>query len=65
MKKVLKNIIYNFPIPLKRYIILESNPDLSDNTYALYKELLRNKVNDKYKIFWFYRSVFWGISVFF
>ena len=53
MKKVLKNIIYNFPIPLKRYIILESNPDLSDNTYALYKELLRNKVNDKYKIFWF------------
>lgn len=53
MKKVLKNIIYNFPIPLKRYIILESNPDLSDNTYTLYKELLKNKVNDKYKIFWF------------
>lgn len=53
MNKFLKNIIYNFPIPLKRYIILESNPDLSDNTYALYKELLKNKVNDKYKIFWF------------
>lgn len=53
MNKFLKNIIYNFPIPLKRYIILESNPDLSDNTYALYKEFLKNKVNEKYKIFWF------------
>lgn len=53
MKEKLKNVIYNFPIHLKNYIILESNPDLSDNTYALYKELLKNKVNEKYKIFWF------------
>lgn len=56
MNKFLKNIIYNSPIPLKRYIILESNPDLSDNTYALYKELLKNKVNEKYKIFWFVQN---------
>lgn len=53
MKNFLKNIIYNFPIHLKNYIILESNPDLSDNTYALYETLLKNKVNEKYKIFWF------------
>ncbi len=53
MKKMLKNLIYNLPIHLKDYIILESNPDLSDNTYALYKILLKNKVNEKYKIFWF------------
>ena len=42
MKKMLKNLIYNLPIHLKDYIILESNPDLSDNTYALYKILLKN-----------------------
>lgn len=53
MNRVFKKFIYNFPIHLKNYIILESNPDLSDNTYALYKELLKNKVNEKYKIFWF------------
>ncbi len=53
MKKTLKKIIYNFPIHLKKYIILESNPDLSDNTYSLYLNLLKNKVNESYKIFWF------------
>jgi len=53
MNKKLKKIIYNFPIHLKKYIILESNPDLSDNTYALYKILLENKINEKYKIYWF------------
>lgn len=53
MNKNIKHIIYNFPIHLKKYIILESNPDLSDNTYALYNILLKNNVNEKYKIFWF------------
>lgn len=53
MKKKIKKLLYNFPIPLKNYIILESNPDLSDNTYSLFKILLKNKVNDKYKLFWF------------
>ena len=53
MNKKIKNIIYNFPIHLKKYIILESNPDLTDNTYSLFKTLLKNKVNEKYKLFWF------------
>ena len=53
MNKKLKKIIYKFPIHLNNYIILESNPDLADNTYALYQTLLENKVNEKYKIFWF------------
>lgn len=53
MKKQIKDIIYKFPISLKNYIILESNPDLSDNTYALYETLLKNKINEKYKLFWF------------
>ncbi len=53
MKEKIKKIIYNLPIYLKNYIILESNPDLSDNTYSLYKMLLENNVNKKYKLFWF------------
>lgn len=53
MKKIIKKIIYNFPIPLSKSIILESNPDLSDNTYSLYKHLISNNINDKYKIYWF------------
>ena len=53
IKRIIRKIIYNSPIHLRRYIILESNPDLADNTYALYKTLLKNKVNEKYKIFWF------------
>lgn len=53
MKKFLKNVIYKFPLHLNNYIILESNPDLADNTYSLYKTLLENNVNEKYKIFWF------------
>ena len=53
MKKIIRKLIYNFPIHLKNYIILESNPDLTDNTYSLFKILLKNKVNEKYKLFWF------------
>ncbi len=53
MKKIIRKLIYNFPIHLKKYIILESNPDLTDNTYSLFKILLKNKVNEKYKLFWF------------
>lgn len=56
MKKFFKAILYNFPLHLEDYIVLESNPDLSDNTYALYNELLKNKVNERYKIFWFIDS---------
>lgn len=33
-------------------IVLESNPDLSDNTFALYQTLLKHKVNRKYHIVW-------------
>ena len=28
-------------LPLRKAFVLESHPDLSDNTYALYEELLR------------------------
>ncbi len=65
MNKKIKNIIYNFPIRLKKYIILESHPDLADNTYALYKILLENNINEKYKIFWFVdnKSLYKNINI--
>ena len=40
-------------LPLKNIIVLESSPDLADNTYAVYLELLKRKYNEKYKIYWF------------
>lgn len=33
-------------------ILLESSPDLSDNTYALYREMLRQGVNEQYRLVW-------------
>lgn len=39
-------------VPLKNYIIFESNPDLSDNAYAYYNYLLKLGYNKKYKFFW-------------
>ena len=54
-QKILKNIIYNLPIKflLRNYILFESNPDYMDNTYYVYKELLNQNYNNKYKFIWF------------
>lgn len=46
------NFITRF-LPLKNIIVLESKPDFTDNTFALYEELLRRNYNKKYKIYWF------------
>lgn len=39
-------------LPLRKAFVLESHPDLSDNTYALYEELLRRGYHKKYKLYW-------------
>lgn len=39
-------------LPLRRMIVFESHPDFSDNSYALYQELLRRGVNKRYRIYW-------------
>ena len=39
-------------LPMKNEILLESYPDFSDNTYALYQYFLKEGVNEKYKIHW-------------
>ena len=50
----IKNLIYNLNYKpfLRNYILLESNPDFSDNTKAVFDELIRLKVNEKYKLIW-------------
>lgn len=39
-------------LPMQRSIVFESHPDFSDNSYALYQELLRRKINERWKIYW-------------
>lgn len=39
-------------VPLKNDIIFESTPDFADNTFFLYKELIRQKYNKKYRFIW-------------
>lgn len=39
-------------LPLRNIIVFESHPDFSDNSYALYQELLRRGIHRCYKIYW-------------
>lgn len=50
MKKLLLYLMRLFP--LRKFIIFESHPDFSDNSFALYQELLRRNVNAEYRIYW-------------
>ena len=52
--KILKKIfIVIFRVlPLRRAVIFESHPDLSDNSYALYQELLRRGIQKRYHLYW-------------
>ena len=40
-------------LPLKKQIVFESSPDLSDNTRAVFDEMIRRNLNKKYKMVWF------------
>lgn len=65
MKKLIKKIlkaflkvlplkkILLFILPIKKIIIFESAPDLSDNTKAVFDEMIKRGINKKYKLFWF------------
>ena len=37
---------------LKNVIVFESKPDISDNTKAVFDEMLRRKLNKRYKLVW-------------
>ncbi|MBE6587837.1 MAG: hypothetical protein E7647_05420 [Ruminococcaceae bacterium] len=50
IKSIAKKIINR--LPTKRLIIFESAPDLSDNTKAVFDEMIRRGMNEKYKMLW-------------
>lgn len=53
MKKKIKEFIKKvLNLFLKNYILFESIPDLSDNTKAVFDELIARGVNQKYKCIW-------------
>ncbi len=54
MKKLIKSLLKKLILllPLRKVILLESVPDFSDNTKAVYDELIKRGVNKKYKIIW-------------
>ena len=39
-------------LPKKKWIVFESVPDLSDNTKAVFDEMVRRKLNQKYLFIW-------------
>lgn len=45
-KKIIKRL------PTKKLIIFESIPDLSDNTKAVFDEMIRRGLNEKYEMLW-------------
>ena len=55
MKEILKKILTKILIllPIENIIIMESNPDFTDSVKTVFDELIKNKVNEKYKIIWF------------
>lgn len=55
LRQSIKKLIYKkYPkIFVKNYIIFESNPDMSDNSLAIYNYFLKQKLNNKYKLVWF------------
>ncbi len=50
VKEMLKKAISIFP--LLNTVLLESNPDMSDNTYYLYKRMVQREFNKKYRFIW-------------
>lgn len=48
VKKLTKKV----SIPLRKIILFESNPELTGNTYAVYKEMVRRGINENYCMIW-------------
>ena len=53
IKSLIKKFIYKLP---QKYIVFESYPELSDNTKAVYDEMLKRNLNSKYKFVWLTRG---------
>ena len=50
IKTLAKKIINR--LPTKKLIIFESAPDLSDNTKAVFDEMIKRGMNEKYEMLW-------------
>ena len=50
MKEFVSRLIYKQS--KTKYIIFESNPDFSDNTYPVFEEMVNRGLNKKYKFLW-------------
>ena len=50
IKKILKRMLYM--ISPKKSIIFESCPDFSDNSKAVFDEMIRRGINKKYLLVW-------------
>ncbi|MBQ9963494.1 MAG: CDP-glycerol glycerophosphotransferase family protein [Clostridia bacterium] len=55
MKKLIKHLLSL--LPTKNLILFESAPDLSDNTKAVFDEMIRRGMNRQYKMVWFVSNV--------
>lgn len=56
IKQIVKKIFDK--LPLKKMIIFESVPNLSDNTKAVFDEMISRGVNKKYKLVWLVDNTF-------
>lgn len=58
MKKIIIKILVFLAktFKVKNIIVLESNPDLSDNTGTLYDEIIEQGINNEYKIIWILKN---------
>lgn len=53
IKKAMSGLVASLPESwILNYIVLESKPDLSDNTRAVFDEMIRRGLNKKYKFIW-------------
>ena len=55
-KKPLVQFLLNL-FPLRKTILMESIPDLSDNTKAVFDEMIKRELNKKYKFRWIVGSI--------
>ena len=55
IKEICRDIFMQLfsPFPQRKTIILESRPAFSDNTYAVFQELVRRGISKEYRMIWF------------
>lgn len=58
MSSLLKRLFKGFiaALPRRNLILFESIPDFSDNTRAVFDEMLRRNMNERYRLVWLARS---------